>query len=169
MKEELSSTLEDYLEAIYRIEQEKRVARPGDISEARDVARSTVTSALQSLGDKGLINYEPYGLVTLTEKGRDRAEWIATRHHVMRDFLENVLGLDAERADETACGMEHALERDAMERLVCFLLFLRKGSAHTGECLDAFKRFMEQCVDGGTCRECVEEYVNDITVGEFDE
>jgi DtxR family Mn-dependent transcriptional regulator len=56
MEEELSAKLEDYLEAIYGIEREKRVARPRDICKDQNVAGSTATAALQSLAEKRLIN-----------------------------------------------------------------------------------------------------------------
>ena len=65
MVRELSSTLEDYLEAICRLEQEKGFARVRDIARALGVANSTATAALQALSKKGLINYEPYEPVTL--------------------------------------------------------------------------------------------------------
>jgi DtxR family Mn-dependent transcriptional regulator len=53
----LTSTLEDYLEAIYQISNVNKVARSMDIAEHLKVKRSSVTVALQSLAEKGLINY----------------------------------------------------------------------------------------------------------------
>jgi len=162
MDQELSPTLEDYLEAIFRIEREQRVARPRDISRAQNVAGSTVTAALQSLAEKGLINYEPYELITLTDEGRKRAEELATRHLIIRDFLENVLCLEPERADATACGMEHAIDRKALERFVCFLAFMRPHSPNGAKSLERFRRFIKEGADGHTCKECVEEYMKSL-------
>jgi len=162
MDQDLSPTLEDYLEAIYRIEREQRVARPRDISRAQNVAGSTVTAALQSLAEKGLINYEPYELITLTDEGRERAEELAIRHRIIRDFLENVLGLEAERADATACGMEHVIDREALERFVCFLAFMRPHSPDGAKSLERFRRFIKEGADGQTCKECVEEYMESL-------
>lgn len=165
MAKELSSTLEDYLEAIYRIETEKRVARPRDICEAQSVAASTVTAALQSLADKGLINYEPYELITLTEEGRWRAEKLVMRRRIIRDFLENILGLDPERADATACGMEHAVHPEALERFICFLAFMRRHSAEGARCLEDFRKFVEERDQGRGCKECVEKYMEELRAG----
>ena len=162
MDQDLSPTLEDYLEAIYRIEREQRVARPRDISRAQKVAGSTVTAALQSLAEKGLINYEPYELITLTDEGRERAEELTTRHRIIRDFLENVLGLEAERADATACGMEHVIDREALERFICFLAFMRPHSPDGAKWLERFRRFINEGADGLTCKECVEEYMESL-------
>ena len=82
------------MQAVCRIEQDQRVARPKDISEAQNVASSTVTAALQSLAERGMINYEPYVLITLTAEGRERAEQLATRHHIVRNSLADILGLE---------------------------------------------------------------------------
>ena len=84
MPVELSSTLENYLEAIFRIEKRKRVARVRDISQALGVAKSTVNAALKSLARKGMIDYEPYELVGLTEEGRRRAGDIVASHLIIR-------------------------------------------------------------------------------------
>ena len=63
MDKELSSTLENYLEAIFRIEKKKRAARVRDISQHVGVSKSTVSAALKSLASKKLIEYEPYELI----------------------------------------------------------------------------------------------------------
>lgn len=155
---ELSSTQEDYLETIYRLEMENRVARPRDIGDRLDVAGSSVTAALQNLSEKGLVNYEPYGLVTLTETGLLEARKVLTRHRILQDFLANVLGLDEDRAEVNACEMEHAVDPVALERLVCFLAYFRKHSDEGPENLGDFRSFMESC-DQEVCRECVQEYL----------
>lgn len=162
MAEELTSTLEDYLETIYCLEEEKRVARPRDIAEAQGVARSTVTAALQSLSEKGLINYEPYELITLTEEGQQKAQRLDSRHRIMRDFLESILGLDAQRADETACGMEHAVERDVLERFTCFLAFMRRCSTDGTGCLEQFREYIEEHTGPDGCHECLDNYVEKL-------
>jgi DtxR family Mn-dependent transcriptional regulator len=158
MKYELSSTLEDYLIAVFRLEGEKRVARPRDIGRLQNVAKSTVTAALKSLAGKGLVNYEPYEAVTLTARGRQTAERLAIRNRILRDFLEGVLGLDPEQAERTACGMEHAVEGEAMERFVCFLAFLKHHAPDGAKWLKEFRRFVRRGGRSRICRKCVEEY-----------
>ena len=164
MDDELTPTLEDYLQAIYRIERKQRVARPRDISEAQNVASSTVTAALQSLAERGMVNYEPYELITLTDKGRERAEQLATRHHIVRNFLEDILGLEARQAEATACDMEHAVDRQALERFVCFLAFIQRHSPAGVNWLDAFRQFIQEGADGQSCEECVKEYMETLQV-----
>ena len=65
----LSASLEDYLETIFLIVQKKQAARAKDISIELKVKASSVTGALRQLSEKGLINYAPYDIITLTSKG----------------------------------------------------------------------------------------------------
>ena len=64
----LSSSLEDYLEVIFHLVAAKQVARVKDIAKKIQVKNSSVTGALRPLADKGLINYTPYDVVTLTPR-----------------------------------------------------------------------------------------------------
>lgn len=150
------------MQAIYRIEREQRVARPRDICRAQNVAASTVTAALQSLAEKGLINYKPYELITLTDEGRERGQDLATRHRIIRDFLENLLGLEAGQAEATACGMEHLIDNEALERFICFLAFMRPHSPGGAKWLERFRRFIKEGTGGLSCKECVDEYMESI-------
>jgi len=162
MNQQLSPTLEDYLSAIHRLEQQDRVARPRDIARLQNVARSTVTAALQSLAGKGLINYKPYEVVTLTATGRESAEDLDVRHRVLRSFLEDVLGLDADRAGAAACGMEHAVDEEVLSRLVCFLAFLNQRPPDEAKWLTEFRTFAGQGGCRRVCREYVEQYLQGI-------
>ena len=65
----LTESLEDYLESIYRNIVNKNAARVKDIAADLGVRYPSVTSALKALEKKGLINYEPYGIITLTSEG----------------------------------------------------------------------------------------------------
>lgn len=127
----LSESLEDYLEAILAIEQEKQAARPKDIARRLSVSPPSVTAALQNLSARGLVNYAPYDLVTLTPTGRRLAADVRRRHDALRRFFVNLLRLDAREADDVACHMEHALPPHALERLVDFMDFI-EDSPHGG-------------------------------------
>ena len=122
----LSSSLEDYLETILFISQERPVARAKEIGEKLHVNRSSVTSALQALARKGLVNYSPYDFITLTPAGQQTAEGVARRHLVLREFIEKVLQVQSEEANTAACGMEHALTGVVLERLVSFMEYVNR-------------------------------------------
>ena len=125
LKLEISSNLEDYLEAIYQLIEESRVARARDIAERIGVQMSSVTGALKHLAAHDLVNYEPYQYVTLTPAGRQRARDILRRHEVLKDFFTDILALEAQVAEDNACRIEHAIGPAALERLVQFAEFLR--------------------------------------------
>ena len=111
----LSPNLEDYLEAILQISSMNKVARSMEIASRLNVKRSSVTVALRSLAEKGLINYEVRSFVTLTDKGLDAAKCIDRRHHILLDFFISILGLSYEEANKTACSMEHGMTSDVQE------------------------------------------------------
>lgn len=158
----LSSTLEDYLQVIFRFQQKKQFARVSDVASALKVARSAVTAALHSLSEKGLVNYQPYEPVTLSAKGRERAEQIVLRHRIIADFLENVLAIPKEQAQSAACRMEHSVDAKILDRFICFLAFIgrprKKGISWRKE----FHRFMKKGTATRTCKYCVDEYLRGL-------
>jgi DtxR family Mn-dependent transcriptional regulator len=99
--EVLSSNMEDYLEAIFHISQEKQAARAKDIADRVMVNKSSVTGALRSLSEKGLVNYAPYDIITLTAKGKRLAEEIVRRHAALKDFFIKVLLIDRVPSQKT--------------------------------------------------------------------
>ncbi len=154
MEPTLTKALQDYLEAIYRIEAEKRVARVRDIAAALDVHKSTVTAALRGLSERDMIDYEPYEAVTLADGGRRLARRIAARHAVLRHFLEHVLGVGPEAAEANARRLGHAVDEGVLERLVCFVAFAHgQGQAGWPE---EFRRFAADAVKRGSCEEKIE-------------
>ncbi len=122
--EALSASLENYLEAIWLLVREHTVARSKDIARRLKVNRSSVTGALQALRDRGLVNYEPYGYVTLTEEGSSAAQRVLRRHETLRDFFVRVLSIDEAEADEAACRMEHGISKPIVDRLLEFAAFV---------------------------------------------
>lgn len=121
----LTAALEDYLEAIFNLCRFDSSARSRDIAETLNVHKSTVTAALKSLGQMNLIHYAPYEAVTLTPEGRRLAEDVARRHAALKDFFTNVLRVDSEMAETAACGMEHSVPREIVEKLAAFAIQMR--------------------------------------------
>ncbi|MBT3387136.1 MAG: metal-dependent transcriptional regulator [Desulfobacula sp.] len=120
-KESLSENLEDYLETILALQTQKTVARSKDIAKKLDIKRGSVTGMLKKLADNKLINYEPYGYVTLTPEGRKIAMEIEQRHIFLKDFFFRIVKVDEETADRTACRMEHAMDKLTFKKLRDFI------------------------------------------------
>lgn len=118
----LSESLEDYLETILELQETKTVARSKDIAEKLDIKRGSVTGMLKKLAAKQLINYEPYGYVTLTPEGKKIAREVEKKHIFLKDFFFRVLKVDEEVADKTACQMEHAMDKQTFNKFKEFII-----------------------------------------------
>lgn len=131
--EKLSSSLEDYLEAIYNEVDKKGFAKVTDISKLLNVKKASVTGALNSLAAKKLINYEPYSSITLTQEGEKAAKEIFEKHRIMTDFFVNILHLSKEEAALNACKMEHIISEEMFKRLTNFSVFIQDYSSKNAD------------------------------------
>lgn len=104
-----NESMEMYLETIYIIENSHGHAHGVDIAKQLGVSKASVTKAMKKLMEKGLINKEIYGSITLTQEGRTLSEKIYYNHQLISLYLEHSLGLSAREAAENACRMEHVL------------------------------------------------------------
>jgi DtxR family Mn-dependent transcriptional regulator len=120
----LSSHMEDYLEAICFLKEDKGIARVRDIGRLMGVKNPSVTGALNVLAKDGLILHERYGYVDLTEEGQEIADRIKRRHEMLAKFLSNILNIDSKIADKDACKMEHILSSQTFQKLTKFIEFV---------------------------------------------
>jgi DtxR family Mn-dependent transcriptional regulator len=137
----LSSSLEDYLEAIFNLSKESNIARSKDIAKSLGVSRASVTGALRVLKEKGLANYKPYDYVTLTETGQATASEIAKKHKILKSFFTDVLGIESKTAQEAACKAEHALGPGIIAKLLCFIEFVSHSSKNGCDLAGQFQKF----------------------------
>ena len=153
----ISAKLEDYLAAIHTLAVRNRVARVSDIAQSMGVQMPTVTGALRHLAEHGLVNYEPYQFVTLTEQGAEIARGMIRRHDVLKKFLVDVLRLPEETGERDACGMEHALSEHSLRHLVRFLEFIETCPRAGHGLIDRFRRACApELGDSAKCEACVE-------------
>ncbi|MCD6328407.1 metal-dependent transcriptional regulator [bacterium] len=158
----ITASMEDYLEAIYHISREHKVARAKQIASRMDVAMSSVTGALRHLSQHKLVNYDPYEYITLTERGQKIASDVARRHGVFKSFLINVLSIDEAQADETACEMEHAIRGEVMERFLLFAQFVENCPRAGRDWLDDFGQYCERGAIGGQCVKCLSDLLEKL-------
>jgi len=140
----LSTSTEDYLEAIFRLIVEKGVARVRDIAAALSVHKSTVSSALKALSEKGLVNYSPYEITTLTPRGQEIAQNVSGRHEVIRRFLAEVLAVTGEAAETNACRMEHILDAEVLNRLSQLVDFANESHEKGSSWVQDFQHYSKQ-------------------------
>jgi DtxR family Mn-dependent transcriptional regulator len=165
----LSASLEDYLKAIDQITAEKQAARAKDISSRLQVNMSSVTGALRALAERDLINYAPYELVTLTEKGREVARDVVRRHESLRDFLVKVLAFDPDYAATEACRLEHAVSAETLERIIQFMDYVEMCPRVGTQWLEEFGYRCDHPDHEDNCQRCIEDCIEDLKKKESSE
>ena len=159
---DLSASLEDYIEAIYHIVEDKLVARSKDIAARLDVSRASVTEALRALAKKDLINYAPYEAITMTDKGRKIAEDVIFRHTSLKRFFTEVLVIDETTAEEAACKIEHSAPSEVISRMIEFMKFLQVCPRGGDDLLKGFSAYCEKGDIDDTCSDCLSSCIDDI-------
>lgn len=140
----LSSSMEDYLEAIALLDQEKGVARVKDISRMLKVTSPSVHGAIASLEREGLVRHEKYGYVELTARGETLAAAVRERHQVFLRFLTLVLRIEPARAERDSCRLEHAIGSETLKRLAKFIEFIETcPRQEVPSWLQSFHRYLE--------------------------
>jgi len=145
---ELSASLEDYIETIYHIVEEKQVARAKNIADQLGVSRASVTEALRTLSSKGLINYAPYEVITMTSLGREVAEDVIFRHTTLKNFFTKILTIDNDIAEDGACRVEHSAPPQVIDRMIDFMKFVESCPQVEEGLIQKFREFVENTKKG---------------------
>ncbi|ADU29955.1 transcriptional regulator MntR [Evansella cellulosilytica] len=109
-------SMEDYLERIYLLIEEKGYARVSDIAEALEVHPSSVTKMVQKLDKSQYLVYEKYRGLVLTAKGKKIGKRLVYRHDLLEEFMK-IIGVDKDNIYEDVEGIEHHLSWDAIDRI----------------------------------------------------
>ena len=116
-----SSTVENYLKAIYlgvgALSHPDRLLPMGQLSAALGVAPGTVTTMVKTLAESGLLEYEPYTGVALTEAGERLAALVVRRHRVVELFLVRVMGYQWDEVHDEAEQLEHVVSDRLIDRM----------------------------------------------------
>jgi DtxR family Mn-dependent transcriptional regulator len=142
-KQKLSASLEDYLEAILNVTDDCGEAKSSDIAKLLVVARPSVTGALKLLAKRGLVNYRPYGTVSLTQAGLSCAAKVAKKHDILEAFFMDFLGLDHSLAHPAACKTEHLLNPAIVSRMADFTEFVKKRGRQGENVMGILERFTQ--------------------------
>ena len=109
-------SMEDYIEQIYKLIEEKGYARVSDIAEALSVHPSSVTKMVQKLDKDDYLVYEKYRGLVLTNKGKKTGKRLLYRHVLLEQFLRSI-GVKEENIYHDVEGIEHHLSWDAIDRI----------------------------------------------------
>lgn len=122
-------SMEDYIEKIYQISQDKGYARVSDVAQALGLQLPSVSRMMQKMGEEDLVNYERYGGVVLTDKGQELGKFLNNRHEVLEEFLR-LLGLeDEEVIYRDVEGIEHHISKLTLWHITQFVQFAKANQA----------------------------------------
>ncbi|MDF2501918.1 MAG: mntR [Anaerosporomusa subterranea] len=130
----LSPSLEDYLEEIYRFSVSNDTVRVTDISQKLNVKLPSVTKALGKLRAGGYITYQKYGIIGLTEKGRQTGGYLVERNTLLQEFLR-IIWSDCDVAAE-AEAMEHYLSKSTIASIQRLMVFMKNNP-------EVYQRFVD--------------------------
>jgi DtxR family Mn-dependent transcriptional regulator len=118
---EITPAIEDYLKAVYVLEEEDRAVIAARVAEEMGVSPSTMFSALRRMEKDGYVKIERRKEIRLTTKGKKAAEAIVRRHFLTERLLTDILGLDWVKAHQEAHRLEHAISPEVENRLAVVL------------------------------------------------
>jgi len=121
-------SMEDYIEQIYILIEEKGYARVSDIAEALSVHPSSVTKMVQKLDKDEYLVYEKYRGLVLTAKGKKIGKRLVYRHELLEQFMR-IIGVDEENIYNDVEGIEHHLSWNAIDRIGDLVQFFEEDSA----------------------------------------
>lgn len=132
-------SMEDYIEQIYMLIEEKGYARVSDIAEALSVHPSSVTKMVQKLDKDEYLVYEKYRGFSLTTKGNKIGKRLVFRHDLLEQFLK-IIGVKDENIYKDVEGIEHHLSWDSIERIVDLVQFFQEDETR----IEALKEIQKQ-------------------------
>lgn len=111
----LTPAMEDYLEMIFRGCNQQKYFRINELAENLNVRASSATKMVQKLGEYGFIKYKKYGILELTNNGKELGAFLLMRHNIIEKFL-SMIGIEENLLKETEL-IEHYISPSTLEHL----------------------------------------------------
>lgn len=137
-KNKLTSAMEDYLEMIYRNSLEEGYIRINLLAELLNVKAASASRMVQKLGELGLLNYKKYGIIILSENGKEIGEYLLERHHIIENFLITISCKD-DLLQQTEL-MEHNINPLTVHKINILINFFSENM----DILDGFQEYMKK-------------------------
>ncbi len=117
----ISKSSEEYLKTMYILKQQNGNIRVTDIANKMNCTKPSVNKAVNNLKEEGLLNYESYGSIELTEKGIDLAKKILEAYDIVCLFLKDVLDLEETEAEQEAEKLKSTLSDNTINKLARYV------------------------------------------------
>ena len=112
----IQESVENYLEPILMLKEEKGAVRSIDIARRMDFSKPSISRAMSLLRENGYITMDKEGLIDLTASGMEIASRIYERHRLLSKWLV-ALGVSPETAAEDACRIEHDVSDETFQKI----------------------------------------------------
>ena len=117
----VSKALEEYLKTMYVLKKQNGNVRVTDIANKMNCTKPSVNKALYNLKDNGLVNYESYGTIELTQKGENLAKKVLEAYDIVYVFLKDVLNLESKQAEAEAEKIKSSLDDNTINKLAKYV------------------------------------------------
>ena len=117
----ISKSLEEYLKCMYILKKQNDNIRVTDIAEKMNCTKPSVNKAINNLKENGLVNYESYGKIELTDEGEDLAKKILETYDIVFLFLKEVLGMEKQEAESEAEKIKSAINDNTINKLAKYV------------------------------------------------
>ena len=117
----ISKSQEEYIKTMYILKKQNGKIRVTDIANKMNCTKPSVNKAIYNLKDNGLLNYESYGTIELTEEGENLAKKILEAYDIVYLFLKDVLNLEENSAAEEAEKMKLAISDNTINQLAKYV------------------------------------------------
>lgn len=154
-EKKLTESLEKYLLAIYEISKNNSNIIVKDVSKYLSIGGASTATAIRTLAKRGLINYVPYGNISLTQKGYNTVQLKLYRHNTISNFLNQVLEIEKFSADKNASAIEYSMTEDVLIKFVHFLDFMKQCSCKEPKWLNSCKHSLSDGQISEKCTNCV--------------
>lgn len=141
----ISKSMEEYIKTMYILKQKNGNIRVTDIAEKMNCSKASVNKAINNLKENGLVNYETYGTIEITDKGEELAQKILESYDIVFLFLKDVLGIEYEKAEKEAESMKLSMSDETINQLAKYVhqvLGLRNLNCNYD-------------INQGKCRQCI--------------
>lgn len=134
-KKLLTPSMEDYLEMIFRCSEDEEFVRLNKIAQMLNVRDSSASKMMKKLGELGLIKYEKYGVIILTEQGERIGSYLLNRHNIIDEFF-GYLGKTDDMLSEIEL-VEHVISSETVENMY----LLNKFFEEKNDVLEEYNEF----------------------------
>lgn len=117
----ISKALEEYLKTMYVLNKQNGNIRVTDVAKKMNCTKPSVNKAIYNLKDNGLLNYESYGTIELTEEGENLAKKILEAYDIVYLFLKDVLNIDEEEAEKEAEKIKSTITDETINKLAKYV------------------------------------------------